>query len=156
MIKGHQDGVAALPESEQYYSAIGRFVVQFSHLEMVLKLWVAESVGIDEKHHDSIMTHDFALLCTIAQKVLPLGMKNGSDQLLRPVLSKFRELNNHRVRIAHGWWLTHGRHPQMFHTSRSKLVSEGFYRSPLEIAALADQVDMLDIQLRDWYRKNKM
>jgi hypothetical protein len=46
----------------RHYSAIGRFIVAFSHIEFVLKLWIADSVKLPDELRDQIMTHDFALL----------------------------------------------------------------------------------------------
>lgn len=148
----NQNEVAKLPKDEQFYSAIGRFVVAFSNLEMVLKLWVAETVNLPSEFRERIMTHDFAMLCNIAQTVLPEDMKDGADKALKPIIGRFYELNAHRVRIAHGWWLGLGTQG-VSHVSRQKLRSEMHYRDPLEIAALADSIDALEADLRQWYRR---
>ncbi|MEZ5822313.1 MAG: hypothetical protein R3D82_16065 [Xanthobacteraceae bacterium] len=150
----HQQEVAKLPQDEQTFSAIGRFIVEFSNLEMVLKLWVAETVNLSSEFHDQIMTHDFAMLCNIAQTVLPQDMKEGAGQALKPIIGRFHEMNTHRVRIAHGWWLfgTSG----VRHVTRQKLRSEIHYDNAVEIAALADSIDALDLELREWHRSYRL
>lgn len=148
----HQVSVAKLAKDDRVYSAIGRFIVEFSNLEMVLKRWIADTVHLPERFHDKIMTQDFAMLCNIAQAVLPGDMKEGADKALKPIIGRFHDLNAHRVRVAHGWWLGAGQHGAR-HVSRQKLKSEQHYLDAQEIAALADSTVMLDGDLRDWYRK---
>jgi hypothetical protein len=123
---------------------------------MVLKLWIADWVKLPEEFRDQIMMHDFSLLCTIAENVLPVGMKETADRTLKPIIAKFRELNNHRVRIAHGWWIVGGRSGWVSHVSRQKLKSTNFYNDPSQITALADAAYDLDIELRRWYRENTL
>lgn len=151
VFNSNQNEVAQLPKDEQFYSAIGRFVIAFSNLEMILKLWIAESVNLPSEFNDRIMTHDFAMLCNIAQSVLPAEMKDGADKALKPIIGRFHELNTHRVRIAHGWWLGIGS-VGVRHVSRQKLRSELYYEDPTEIAALADSIDALDVDLQEWHR----
>jgi hypothetical protein len=138
-----------------YYSAIGRFIANFSHIEMVLKLWIAESIQLAEEHRDTIISHDFAMLCTIAQKVLPIGMDDAAEKYLKPIIKKMRDLNDHRVRIVHGWWIIGGRVSSLHHVSRGQLTSTTHYQTPGEIAALADKALDLDLELREWHRTHR-
>jgi hypothetical protein len=66
-------------DAESTYHAIGHFMFEFSQLEYAIKHYVAEAVGIQEMHYHAVMSHDFALLCTVAtevlsQKLVPSGM----------------------------------------------------------------------------------
>jgi hypothetical protein len=152
-INRHQLEVAELPEGERMYSAIGRFIVGFSNLEMVLKLWIADTIDLKHEFRDQIITQDFAMLCTIASSVLPSGMMDGAPGALRPVVAKLQALNTHRVRIAHGWWLGSG--DGVSHVSRQKLKADYHYSDPVEVAALADKTLEIELELRDWYRLHK-
>jgi hypothetical protein len=38
--------------------------------QATLKDQVAQKIGLDDRYFNSIMTHDFAMLCTIAKSVL--------------------------------------------------------------------------------------
>ena len=143
-------------KEKEYHAAIGRFIVQFSHLEFILKLWTSETVGIPDEFQNQIISHDFAMLCTIAQKVLPHGLAEGADKPLKPLINKFRKLNEERVRIVHGWWLVQGSRPFLSHVSRSQLEPSAYYENPSEIEALADQVDQLELELRAWERAHRL
>jgi hypothetical protein len=147
----NRDEVSSLEGDERFYSAIGRFMVMFSNLEAVIRMMIAETINLDGKYRYTIMTHDFAMLCTIAGRVLPDGMKGGADAALRPIIGRLHELNTHRLRIAHGHWMGLG--PKgVIHTSRQKLTPAKHYEDPLEIADLADQGDAVAIEIGTWYR----
>src|SRR5690242_4060138 len=70
-IEHHPKAVNKFTSDDRWFSAIGRFIFEFSQLEYTLKHYVAEKVGLDDVHFNSIMTHDFAILCNIAEVVLP-------------------------------------------------------------------------------------
>jgi hypothetical protein len=151
VISTNQKAVANLPKNEQIYAAIGRFLVSFSNLEVTLKVWIAETINLSSEFHDPILTHDFAMLCNIAQTVLPHAMKEGAAKGLKPIIGRFHELNQHRVRIVHGWWLGSGSRG-LHHVSRQKLRTEHHYGTAGEIASLADAIIALELDLRDWHK----
>jgi hypothetical protein len=66
----HQRSVNKFTAEDKFFSAIGRFFFEFSQLEQELKYHVAGWAGLTEQYQDSIMTHDFSMLCTIAESVL--------------------------------------------------------------------------------------
>jgi hypothetical protein len=66
----HQRSVRKFTAEDKFFSAIGRFFFEFSQLERELKNQVAERIGLNEQYQDSIITHDFSMLCTIAESVL--------------------------------------------------------------------------------------
>jgi hypothetical protein len=66
----NQQAVSNLPGEERFFSAIGRFVFEFSQLEYTLKLFISRVIGLKDKHFNALMSHDFALTCSIAQTVL--------------------------------------------------------------------------------------
>ena len=63
----NQDAIRHLNEDEAFYSAIGRFIFQFSQLEYSIKTSVAQAIRLPDQYFDAIMTQDFALLCTTAR-----------------------------------------------------------------------------------------
>ncbi|WP_152535882.1 hypothetical protein [Bradyrhizobium sp. Ai1a-2] len=147
-----QEAVAELPEDEQIYAAIGRFLVCFSNLEYMLKVRIAETIDLSSEFQDPILTHDFAMLCNIAQTILPHGMKEDAGIALKPIIGRFHELNQHRVRIVHGWWLGFGT-SGVHHVSRQKLLAKRHYGTASEIASLADDTIAAEFELRDWCKK---
>lgn len=87
---------------DKFFSAIGRFLYEFSQLEFSLKCTVASAVGLKYEHSESIMMHDFALLCTIAQSILMPTVSKPAK--LKDLIGKCRSLNDDRVRIVHRVW----------------------------------------------------
>ena len=64
----HQTAIEELNENERLYSAIGRFITEFSKLEF--KLPIAEVIDLHDEYQDQILSHHFRLLCTIAESIL--------------------------------------------------------------------------------------
>jgi hypothetical protein len=113
---GHSD-VAA----ESTYRAIGRFMFEFSQLEYAIKHYVAEAVGIQEMYFHAVMSHDFALLCTVATEVLSQKFGKKDNERLRSVMSRARGLNTERVRVAHGLWVPFLEGGTVHHVTRNSL-----------------------------------
>jgi hypothetical protein len=134
----HQQEIKSLPEAEKFYSAIGRFITAFSYLEFGLKIDIANEVKLEDPAWQQIMTHDFAMLCSIAQKVLSRGNDADLAKRVNSFITKCRKLNDERVRIVHGWW-DFGRKGGVLHLSRQKLELNRHYKTADEIAALADE-----------------
>jgi len=91
--------------------------------------------------------------CTIAQKVLPVGMDETAEKDLKPIIKKMCELNDHPVRIVHGWWIIGGRMSSLHHVSRDRLTSTAIIR--LLAKSLADKALDLDLELRKWHRAHR-
>ncbi|MGD9924809.1 MAG: hypothetical protein AB7V13_25675, partial [Pseudorhodoplanes sp.] len=53
---------------------------------------LGESINLSEEFHDKIITHDFAMLCNIAQHVVPIGMRDGSYTALTPIIHRALEI----------------------------------------------------------------
>ena len=139
----HQEAIKGFDNDEQFYSAIGRFISEFSYLEFILKFRIAKAVGLNEEFSEQIMSHDFALLCTIAQNVMCRGEDGERAAEISQLIAKCRELNNHRLRIVHGQWAIGRRTGRVVHVSRQKLELSEHYHSSNEVARLADDARML-------------
>jgi hypothetical protein len=125
--------------AESTYRAIGRFIYEFSQLEYSIRFWVAELTGIPPGRFDLIMTHDFALLLTIAMKVF-----EGSEH--EAILKSCRQLNDERVRIVHGLWVPHKQGGTLYHVPRSSLKSGEMNERAQALELLADRA--LDLRQR--------
>jgi hypothetical protein len=66
----HQRSVNKFTSDDRFFSAIGRFIFEFSQLEYTLKHYIAEAIDLRDEHFNPIMTQDFAMLCKIAETVL--------------------------------------------------------------------------------------
>jgi hypothetical protein len=107
---------------ELVYQAIGKFIFAFSQLEYMLKEHVASEAGVKDEHFIAIMTHDFALLCTIASDVLGKTCKHEEEkEELRAIISDCRKVNDMRVKVVHGLWVPFMDGGRVWHVSRNSL-----------------------------------
>jgi len=86
------------------------------------------------------MTHDFSLLCTVAQRVFATCLSKDSLLKLEALISRLRKLNEERVRIVHGLWVVTIEGGKLHHVSRNKLHEQMHFDEPRgeAIARLAD------------------
>jgi hypothetical protein len=145
----HLHAVKKLGEGERLYSAIGRFIVEFSKLEHELKMHVAGAIGLPDEHFVAIMTQDFASLCTVAQTVLSPIVSKADN--LKAWISKCRSLNDDRVRVVHGLWIVgfDGEGHGLIHVPRQKLEYTGHFRDVDDLARKADLAKTLGEELRE-------
>jgi hypothetical protein len=129
------------------------WVLTYDDCSEIRKLYRGWATKLPDEFRDQIMSHDFALLCSIAENVFSREEPKERTDELRKILSRCRKLNDHRVRIVHGWWIIGGRTGFLFHTSRQKLESISHYDEPSQIAALADEADEVDLGLWMWLRE---
>lgn len=162
---GHEQAVKQVNDENKWFSAIGRFVFEFSQLEYTLKHHLAEAVGLEEAHFNSIMTHDFAMLCNIAEVVLlqepkapdwewPKEMITPPKRVTRrkifqidmatrilkmkEIIKECRQLNDIRVRVVHGLWAVGGGSGHLYHVSRQTLQNKKYFEQADDLATKAD------------------
>ena len=46
----HKKSVNKFTAEDRFFSAIGRFIFEFSQLEYAFKVYIAEAVGVKDKH----------------------------------------------------------------------------------------------------------
>jgi hypothetical protein len=131
-------------ESEETYLAIGRFMFEFSQLEMSLRHNIALEAGVKDRYFDAVMTHDFALLCTIAQELLGQSWdsEEQSARLVR-IIKECRKLNDVRVRVAHGLWVPFRGGGTVHHVSRASLKSKMSSDQAQELEEKAQAINSL-------------
>jgi hypothetical protein len=125
-------------ESEETYLAIGRFIYEFSQLEHTLRVFTGTEAGIEEEHFNAVMTHDFSLLCTVAQEVIGKGFTEDKRRRLADIIKEFRKLNDIRVRVAHGLWVPFQGGGTVHHLSRSTLKVKMSAGQAAELEKAAD------------------
>lgn len=135
-----QEAVKLLAEDDAFFSSIGRFIFQFSQLEYAIRVTVANAAGLADEHFNAIMTHDFALLCTVAQTVFSTCLSKDQLPKLEALISRLRRLNEERVRVVHGLWVVTIEGGKLHHVSRNKLRAQTHFDEPRgeAIARLAD------------------
>jgi hypothetical protein len=151
----NQEAMKNLDKGDQFFWSIGRFISAFSNLEFDIKCYISFAINLPEEYFDQVLSHDFAMLCTMAQSVLCRGADENRTAQLKTLISRCRKLNDHRVRIVHGWWHIGHRSGSLQHVSRQRLESSKYYMDAREIAGLADEANNLSIDLWQWASKNQ-
>jgi hypothetical protein len=131
-------------ESEETYLAIGRFMFEFSQLEMSLRHNIALEAGVKDRYFNAVMTHDFALLCTIAQELLGHSWESEEQSArLVAIIKECRKLNDVRVRVAHGLWVPYRAGGTVHHVSRSSLKPQMSSDQSQELEGKAQAINQL-------------
>lgn len=123
-------------------AAIGKFIIQFSQLEYIIRHLLGSMLGLSDPQPDIITaSFDFARLCKVTEAFL-LSLPDCDQKLAahaKTTFSRCLALNDDRVRIAHGTWLLG---PGTSHMSRSFKMSRHFEK-PDEIRAKAEEAKKL-------------
>jgi hypothetical protein len=111
--------------TEATYRAIGRFIDQFASVEWTLRFYLTQAVKLDLGYMTTIITHDFALLCTAVASVYSNILKTEEDKkLLNKLISQCRAMNDTRVKVVHGQWFPFAEGGMVAHRSRQNLKLE--------------------------------
>lgn len=140
----HQRSINKFTAEDKFYSAIGRFIFEFSQLEYTLKYHIAEVIELKDEYFNAITSFDFSMICTIAESVLlPKLPRRGANQL-KKIINTCRELNGDRVRVAHGLWYINRDTGTLHAISRQNLTaSQHFDNDATAIACKADLANTL-------------
>lgn len=116
------DDLVTEEERNAIYRAIGNFIVEFAYLEATLRAFLAMEVRMRLDFAPAIITHDFSLLCTAVVEVFSQTVddRKRREELIKCVKG-CRELNDLRVRVAHGHWVMEEGGGVVAHVSRQKL-----------------------------------
>jgi hypothetical protein len=96
------DRVAA----EKTYRAIGRFIFEFSQAEYTIRHHLAQEINLADEYFRAVVeSYDVAILCTVAQEVFAKSRVNLNADAIKGLINDFRDLIQHRNRVAHGLWM---------------------------------------------------
>ena len=135
------------------YERIGEFIYWFSRVEWALRLALS-SQALDlpsSELSQLVLPQEFNKLCDVTLAVYGHKGTHTETELrqIRKLISRCREINRIRNRIAHGTW---GRRPEDLsghlatHMSRELRVTEHF-RDPADLARAADDCKKLSAKL---------
>ena len=155
---GRSVGEQRLIEQEQtrekLYRAIGRFVYEFSRLEGEVKNCGQKLLGLSEDQFWGIMPAvDFAAACNLCRAALDRRATIESNtsavdvKKSRDLFSEALRVNEDRIRVVHGIWLSTHDVTGSFHSSRNKFELLQYFATPDELERKADQIHKLTSQL---------
>jgi hypothetical protein len=94
----------------------------------------------------TVITHDFALLCTITKSVVMPNLDEEEAADLKHLLKTCYQLNEDRVRIAHGFWIVAEDSGQLLHGRKGELDPASHFNEAQAIARKADLMNSLNYQ----------
>jgi hypothetical protein len=134
----HERSVNVFTSEDRFFSAIGRFIFEFSQLEYSFRYYIAETINLKDDYFNAIMTHDFSRLCDIAGTVLVPVVDETQSNRLKKLISKCKALNDDRVRIVHGLWFVSSKEGRLICASRGQIQAKVYFEKHTEVATLAD------------------
>jgi hypothetical protein len=138
-------------DEEATYRAIGRFMFEFSQLEYAIRYYTALELGVKEEMAHVVMSHDVALLCTVATEVPTQKSDEKHKQELRDIIKQVRKINETRVKVAHGLWVPFTDGGTVHHQSRSPLKTTISAEQAKELELGADQTNHIRDRLEKWW-----
>ncbi|KRR08735.1 hypothetical protein [Bradyrhizobium valentinum] len=121
-------------ESEKTYRSIGFFMHEFSQVEYSLRYAVGEELALKPKHLDVVTAaFDVAALCNLAVVLF------GERGEMKKLINRFRKLNDHRQRVAHGLWMPESEGGYVHHIARTNLKDMAYKQQAHELEKLAEE-----------------
>jgi hypothetical protein len=104
------------------YRAIGRFVVEYSELEYMLRFMLGVALGLRMDLLEPVIAHDYARLCTAVLTIFKQTVVDEEKYKgLKKLINKCRGINDLRVKVVHGSWQPERKGGTLNHVSRSDL-----------------------------------
>lgn len=95
---------------------IGRFIYRFSYLEYMIRVLVSDSLRLETTQFDTVTSnYDFRSLCAVVRDLLLSDRKRNLlafhgdeeyDRRVKAFIKSCLEINDLRVKVAHGTWTT--------------------------------------------------
>jgi len=142
-MNGEQVAVCGASDEQATYHAIGRFIFEFSQLEYSIRHFTGERAGVKDECFNAVMTHDFAILCTVAIDVISKSMDGNDSKTFKKIIQECRKLNDVRVKVAHGLWVPFESGGTVHHVSRSTLKNTMSARQASELEKHAARANEL-------------
>lgn len=119
-------------ERANLYRAIGEFIFYFSQLEFNIKARLAGALKLPDELFDIVIgPYDFAMLCTVTQQTLSLGVDAATKGRIKEYFKECYKLNQTaRLIVAHGTWSLGG---GARHVSRTSLEAKYYFTTPGEL-----------------------
>ncbi len=131
---------------QRLYLSIGEFIFEFSQLEFMLRHALGEALGLnDDRFHTITSPYDFAALCRVTRSIYRTvpGCTTEECIELDELFKACLQINDERVRIAHGTWFISDEGLGTQHVSRSSLEPKIYYSRIEDINMRSSEVTKL-------------
>jgi hypothetical protein len=130
-------------DADTLFRSIGNFVFNFSRFEDVVRGRVIECLQLDENRRRIVMAAmDFAFMVGACKQLFAIKFKSEPEKLaeLYKILDAGFEINQSRIRVAHGSWYMNRPAGFAVHTSRNTFQETEYFTKPGELDALAERL----------------
>ena len=141
-------------DAEKTYRAIGRFIYEFSIVEFVIRLKLAEEIGLNKQHDAVVEGYDVRMLCAVAKDVFSKSRAKEKADLIKRLINEFSKLNDIRNRVVHGLWQPQMEGGAVRHFYRQKITPERFYKQAGELEEKADNANSLSKRLMQAFKND--
>ena len=135
------------------HEEIWSFIFPFSQLVFTIRDFLGSVLSIPEQHFDAITgAYDFATLCNVSKSVFTKEYPSKAEQY-KKIFNGCLELNNDRVRVAHGTWFDDLEGESARHVARGSFEPKFFFEKQGELKDKAVKADRLMSELVDIFIK---
>jgi hypothetical protein len=130
------------------YLAIGRFIFEFSQLEIMIRHLLGEALGLrDDARFDAVTSpYDFAALCRVTRNAaltIP-GCTEADKAELKAMCKNWLKVNDDRQHVVHGTgFISDEEGMGTRHVSRSSLEPRVYYSRIGDIDKVSDEIATL-------------
>ncbi len=126
------------------FLSIGEFIFRFSQLEFTIRVLLSGILKLTDAQFNAVVgVYDFAMLCKVTSAILQHEFPKKKTEIKGLLEKRCLDLNNHRVRIAHGLWTDNTEEIVVRHLSRNSLKAEFYYEDHGELKGLIDTAQQL-------------
>ena len=137
-------------DSAAGYQAIGRFMVDFSGLELMMRVVLGKRLNLKGAYFDIVVSpYDFATLCRVTSAVLRLQFPEQTADIDKFV-NDCLKLNDERVRVAHGTWALGDDFMFARHVQRATLKPKLHFKERDALSKLAEEAQRLSVLVFKW------
>ena len=126
---------------------IGAFIFWFSQIESALRHALAEALRLDWELYDAVTaSYDFRTLCDVTSAAARFRHANDPTTVtaIEKVISRWKRMNDTRVRIAHGTWQPSSASGfSARHMSRQNLKVQELFDEPQKLTAAVQECQRL-------------
>lgn len=136
------------------HGSIGRFMFEFSQMEYSLRYYASEILDLPDKHWEAAMAgYNFAYLVRLCEQVFGDFLHNDEAKRkeIADALHRCLAINDERVRVAHGTWISSPYGNAAIHMARNSLKTARHFVEPKALDRLADECVALRAKIDNMY-----
>ncbi|WP_375312851.1 hypothetical protein WHZ77_06105 [Bradyrhizobium sp. A5] len=144
------DIIAFEGDKSDLFREIGRFVFEYSRLEDELRTHLRRKAQVPFDFNTPIMSaFDFARLCNALIAVSEIEEDGKPDPALEKLLKQALKINEKRVAVVHGRWMSTYAGDRAQHVSRSSMKPTNYFENEGDLDEQSDAIVKLRADLAE-------